>query len=436
MSRQWKKQASVAYGYALTRLVLNSYIYFEELPENYEEKEAVRRQKPFDQKFQKLLQELVDDTLCLDAAAALRSEIQKEMECIIAFTDCFRIYEYVLNRIERKFDEMPSDSGLSDSEAANEIMGFVFESGDAAVMNRRIQEIIGQLPIRFTRQKYYSMVHEALSAYIGAQGEALEDVMYLLRTAGMAELREEQKKQYPDLAEYLEHLEQMTFRTMTAEEYQKAVQFVQLSGEMLNALSEYYQMLQEMVNDLYLIALTKGDAIRNAAHEQCAYRLLDALLKTEHGEIPEAAEQELYGLEGVQEEYYEKYLRMEPIPEFEEGEDEEISNMRKVELLMSSSSFMSLEKKASFHTVTREDIDAAFEAFVQQVEPVLKHSQKPVVRAVMAMTLSTLPICFYSAEEFRAYVENSLGGCSDIAEKEASMELIHQLMEMEDYAVS
>ena len=57
------------------------------------------------------------------------------------------------------------------------------------------------------------------------------------------------------------------------------------------------------------------------------------------------------------------------------------------------------------------------------------------MRAIMATTLSVLPICFNSANEIQTYVENSLGGCSDIAEKEASIDLIHQLMEMEEYAI-
>lgn len=435
MNKQWKKQASVVYGYALTHLALNSYLYFEELPENYEENEILQRQESFDKELQKLLQDLTEGVLCLEAIETLRNRIQKEMESIIAFTDCFRVYEYVLNRVERRFDETLPSSEFSDRELVNQILAFVFEDEEPAVMNQRIQEIIGQLPIRFTRQKYYSMVHEALSIYIGAQTEALEDIMYLLRTAGMIELSSERRALYPQFAEYLHVLEQMTFRTMTAEEYHKGEQLVELASEQLDALSDYYPMLQEMVNDLYLIALTKEAAMRDVVQEQCAYRLIEALLKTENGEIPEAAEDELYGLEGVQEEYYERYLHMDSVPEWKEGEAEELSKMRVIERLMSSSTFAALEENTASQTVTREDIEAAFEAFVQQMEPVLKQGQKPVVRAVMALTLSALPICFNSLEELRAYVENSLGSCSDMAEKEASIELIHMLMEMEDYAV-
>lgn len=435
MAKQWKKQASMAYGYALTRLALNSYMYFEELPEDYGENEAVRRQEPFDQAYKQQLRNFVNGVQELASVSELRDRIQKEMEQIVAYTDCFRVYEYVLNRVERRFDETLPVSGLSNEAIAKQIMGFVTGVKDAADMNRRIQEVIGQLPVRFTKQKYYSMVQEALSAYIGAQGEALENVMYLLSTAGMTEVGEEQKAAYPEFKEYLEELEQIQIRTMTKEEYQKATQLVTLGGEMLNVLSEYYQMMQEMVNDLYLITLTQKDAVRDAAQERSAFHILSGLLAMEGSEIPESVDQELYNLEGVQEEYYEKYMRMEPTPDYEEGEDEEVSRMRMVDLLMSTSSFVSLEQKAALQIVTREDVNAAFDRFVQKIDPVLKGCQKPVMRAIMATTLSVLPICFNSANEIQTYVENSLGGCSDIAEKEASIDLIHQLMEMEEYAI-
>lgn len=435
MVKQWKRQASAAYGYALTRLALNSYMYFEELPEDYSANEAVRRQEPLDLEFQKLLCDLTKDTISLAAVGALRQRVQTEMECIIAFTDCFRIYEYVLNRVERRFDPTLPLSGLSDQEMASQILNFITSVKDAADMNRRIQEVIGQLPVRFTKQKYYSMVQEALSAYIGAQGEALENAMYLLRTAGMAELSDAQKENYPELKAYLDTLGQITFRTMTKEDYQKASGVLALGSEMVGTLSEYYQMLQEMVNDLYLVAMTKADAVRDIEREQCSFRILKGLLEMEEGMIPEVVEEELYNLEGVQEEYYEKYLRVEPAPEYQDGEDEDFSKMRIADLLMSSSNFASLEPKKEFREVTRQDVDAAFDAFVEQIDPVLKSCQKPVVRAIMATTLSALPVCFNSVNEIQEYVVNSLGGCSDLEEKETSIDLIHQLMEMEDYAI-
>lgn len=436
MARQWKKQASVAYGYALTRLALNCFMYFEELPSEYDEsKDATCKQKRMDEEYQNLLKAFSDGSVVLDEVAAFRGRIRKEMEEVIAYTDCFRIYEYALNRVERRFDDFLPVSGLSDEDFIKEVMSFITFVKDAADMNRRIQEMIGQLPVRFTRQKYYGMVREALSAYIGADEEALQNIMYLLRTGGMAELSLQQRADYPELQACLESLEKLQFRTMTREEYQTASQTVLLASEMLFALSEYYQMMQEMANDLYLICLTRGEAVRDASQEKCAFGIIRGLLAMEDRVIPEELEEELCGLEGVQEEYYEKYQRMDPAPEYQEGEDEDAYRMRQVDLLMSTSTFVALDENRMRKTVELKDVDQAFEAFVTQMDPIFLKCQKPVVRAIMATTLSALPICFNSLDEIREYVKNSLGSCSDPAEKEACVDLIHQLMESEDYAM-
>lgn len=434
MAGQWKKQASVAYGYALARLALNGFMYFEELPSEYDvSKDAKSKQKWVDETFQKLLGDLLDGTLDLECTVQFRSRIQNEMAEVIAYTDCFRNYEYALNRVERRFDDTLPESDVSDEEFCREVLSFITSVKDAADMNRRIQEMIGQLPVRFTRQKYYGMVREALSVYIGADGEALENIMYLLRTGGMVELTEEQKEIYPELRSYLAELEALSFRTLTKEAYQKASQIVSLASEMLIALSEYYQTMQEMVNDLYLAGLTGADAVRDAAQESCAMNLLRGLLETKGGEISEELEEQLCGLEGVQEEYYEKYQRLDPVPEYQEGEDADAGRMRQVDLLMSTSTFVSLDTKQAKHTVETAEVDRAFEAFVRKMDPIFQNCQKPVMRAVMATTLSTLPVCFNSLDEIRNYIRNSLGGCSDLAEKEACKDLIHQLMESEDY---
>jgi len=47
MAQHWRKQASVAYGYSLTRLALNTYMYFEELPLTYDDR--AREQKETDE---------------------------------------------------------------------------------------------------------------------------------------------------------------------------------------------------------------------------------------------------------------------------------------------------------------------------------------------------------------------------------------------------
>lgn len=436
MAQHWKKRASVAYGYSLTRLALNTYMYYEELPLAYDERAG--EQEETDRQYMELLGAFLDGNCSAEQIRSFREDIRKRMELVVAYADSFRIYEYALNRMEKRFQEELPAPVCSDEEFVHALMGYVTAVKDAAAMNQRIGQIIGQLPVRFTRQKYYSLVQEALSAYIGSDRSGLDGIMYLLRTSGMAELTKEQRAEKPELDELLDELSKLSFKNMDAGQYQNAQNQVILASERLNALAEYYQLVEEMVNDLYVLSLTKADAIRDIGEEKHAYGILNALCglyRQSVRQIPEELEQELEALEGTQEAYFEKYQRLDPAPEYQEGEEENAAWGRWVDRLMSSSPFALLEEAAAGGTVDRRDVEREAEAFFALMEPVFKSVQKPVMRAIMATTLSYLPLCFNSLDEIQEYIRNSFASCTDLAEKETCMELLQQLMESDGYAV-
>ncbi|MDD3252411.1 MAG: hypothetical protein PHV18_07620 [Lachnospiraceae bacterium] len=430
MAQHWKRLASAAYGYSLTRLALNVWMYFEELPRIAQTEE--------NETFWKLLERCRRDELSREELDDFRNQIQEVMKITVAYADSFRIYEYALNRVERRFETGLPALGMTEAEFADQLRGFVASASDPAQANQRIQDVVGQLPIRFTRQRYYGLVQEALLVFLGADKDSLEQELYLLRTGAMIELTKEQKQAYSQLSELLETLSATSFPNLTAETFHQAQQMVTLASEKLFAASEYYQMLAEMVNDLYVLCLTKQDALKNAAEEAHALRIMDglcALAKDGTREIPPELEEELSFLEGVQETYYEKFERLDPMPEYEAGEDPDISRSRCVELLLSTSSFAELTPKEKTGTVVRKDIEEAMAAFTERLNPVFDTVPKPVMRAIMATTLASLPVFFDSLEEFGDYCRNSLECCTDRAEKESCMELLQQLMESEDYAL-
>ncbi len=439
MAQSWRKQASVAYGYSLTRLTLNMYMFFEEMPLTYDEKR--KDQQELDAAFMEMISGLRDGETDLSAVDGLRKTLNRKMEAVIAFSDSFRIYEYALNRIERRFTDGFPVTDMMEDEFVSQVVNFLTEVKDAAVMNQRIQNVIGQLPVRFTRQKYYGMVHDALCAYIGSDRDSLENTMYLLRTSGMAELSSEHREAYPELSKLLQTLSELSFKELTADAYHDAQARIGLAGEQLFALSDYFQTMEEMVNDLYVIGLTREDAVRDASEETHAFEIIENLCRLYREgsrEIPENVEDKLFALEGIQESYYEKYLRMDPAPEYQSGEDETAYKQRCVERLLSTSAFVPLEEKEAWQkdeVLGREDVEAAFDSFVAAIDPVLASCQKPVMRAIMAATLSNLPLSFRSLDEIRDYIKNSLSSCTDRAERETCMELLQMLMESEDYAL-
>lgn len=440
MASHWRKQASVAYGYSLTRLALNTYTFFEDLSDGYgESKEGRKNREQLDIALIDMLSRTQEEKLTVEAVDELRRSIQTQMEAVVAYTDSFRIYEYALNRVERRFITDLESSPFTEDEFVSQLMGYLTSAKDAAVMNRRIQDVIAQLPVRFTRQKFYSMVREALSAYIGSDKRSLEDMMYLLKTSGMVGLSEAQRAYYPKLSELLDNLEKISFKELTAPAWREAQEQIRVAGEYLFDISEHLQMAVEIVNDIYVICLSRADAMRDTSEEAHTWSIIKELCELYRAgerQIPEAVEAKLYLLEGLQESYYEKYLRMDSAPEYRDGEDESAYKSRCVEKLLSTSAFAELsEVQEQEKAVESKDVDKAAEDFAARLEPVFCTCEKPVMRAIMATVLSNLPICFNSLDEIRDYVKNSLGSCADRAERETCMELLQQLMESEDYAL-
>lgn len=154
MAWNWKKQASIAYGYALAHLVLNYCIYIEDKISGGEDEEVTWAEEQLHQAMERFLSGR-DDLAELDL---FRRQLSDEMMVIAAYTDCFRIYDYALSRLERRFYTTLPPLRLTDEEYTERLFGFVMSAGNSAVMNQRIQLVMEQLPIRFTRQKFFAMV--------------------------------------------------------------------------------------------------------------------------------------------------------------------------------------------------------------------------------------------------------------------------------------
>lgn len=192
-------------------------------------------------------------------------------------------------------------------------------------------------------------------------------------------------------------------------------------------------MAEEMVNDLYILALTRQEAVKNSGEESVVMEILHKLQENPAA-VMETVEN-LYQLEGIQEQYFEKYQRLDMTQEATDEEMPAARYTRMVDRLLSASSFAELAEEPSLQAVTRSDVELAAGKFFKKLDVVFTVNLKPVVRAVMAITLANLPVCFNSRDELWDYIKNSLASCTDSAEKETSMELLEQMMEMEDDAL-
>ena len=100
-SRRRKKQISAACHYAYTRLALNYYMYYEVILEGDLLSSRLER---LSKRYHGLLKDFLEGSLKPEELIGLRDETASAMEANTAYTDAFQAYEYVLNRLEGRFE--------------------------------------------------------------------------------------------------------------------------------------------------------------------------------------------------------------------------------------------------------------------------------------------------------------------------------------------
>lgn len=438
-TRLLKKQMTAAYQYSYVRLVLNYYTLFEIIGE----KPVIPERIFFCcQRLNGLLKEHFSGKNAEEELLKLRKDITHEVEVLTSYTDCFQIYEYVLNRMERTFRVLP-ETGLDDESFAKRLVDFITDTKETAVMNGRIRQIIGQLPVRLTKQKFYSLVMEGLSVYIGSPRENLQDMMDTLRTESMAKLPMGMEEGHKDLFELLEQFRHADYKTMTGEGYEEAAAKLSLACEGLMDESGLYLMLQDIINDFCVLIFARQEAVIDVKEEELYSSLTGEILekfsKEDFTPVNEDFFDRLTQLEGRQEACYERYLRAElPEESNQWNQDPDYIKAVNVDRLLSGSSFVALKKtgeKVETAIVDRSFLEERAGEYFEELEKVLTGASRPVARAIMAKVLSDLPVYFNSIEEIKAYIEGSFQSCLDEAEKETCKELLEELMDDENNLV-
>ena len=428
-----RRQLTAAYHCSYIRLALNFYTAYE----------AAAEKKGFENdrisglcdRFCELLDAcLKGQSDC--GADELRQDVIREMEKVTDYTDAFQAYEYVMNRIEGRFAPKLIGKKPEDTESlTEEILSWFQTAPDPASLRERMQVITGQLPVRFTKQKFFALLEDHLSIYKGLPRSGFEDILYILRSEGLLNRPMAREEAYGTLFDRMKAFEQADLRHLTAQEYRHLASELEEGSREINALSGEILCLIDMVNDLCVILLAQGTAVSDLSCEQNTKEILKGIqtlfASKEWEDIPEEVTDRLPALEGKQEQYFEQWLRDDiSLEELQEENGPEAEAAWKAGLLMSGSAFMSLEKpnadEAEVDEVFfREKLDALFKDMGER----WKELPKAVVRAAMAKCLSSLPANFQSLDEAREYIQGSLDSCSDEIEREACADLIRSLME-------
>lgn len=375
----------------------------------------------------------------------LRTNVISKMKVLTAYTDVFQIYEYIINRLELKYEN--KEYTVDDEEFAKRIMQYIFADKDNAAANAKIQEIVGQLPVRMTKSRFLDLVKDGLSIYRGGDKVAVETFLYMIRTGATLDRPEGFNETYPQLVEYMNALQQADYKNLTMEQYAEVKLILEKAVELLEHTAEAYYTIQEVMNDVYVHLLTKPYAnmpgtidLFKSDMKICSNIILalNGLDCFEEKTVPQSITALLNGLVGKQERLLEIANVADSV-----FYDVEINQQSLIESMMLATAMncldnvMKLQSNSIFVELDREPIvGEADDIYMKRTEKtlltelndLLSNASQMEARAIMASVISRLPVFFNNQNEVSEYIKASLAGCKDEAEKSACIQLIQEII--------
>ena len=162
----------------------------------------------------------------------LRGQVTDRMQVLTAYVDRFVIYEYILNRLQYRFEDQ--EVIAEDSVFAREVLNFIFSTKDNMAINDNIRMVIGQLPVRMTRSHYFDLIRDSISVYKGSDRSALDGHLYMFRTNAMLYHTEDMEKYFTEFVPVMKEFDELDYEKMTGEMYQIYAEKLRVNASKLN----------------------------------------------------------------------------------------------------------------------------------------------------------------------------------------------------------
>lgn len=439
------RSLSAYYRYSLVDLTMKYVMLYEVISEQHN-KQIDQVKDILDQVNQlvkeTMLEEFDESTRAtkVEEIAGVRQDIISRMKSITAYADIMQLYEYVLNRIEDKYADEVEEFDIE--VFTGEIINYIFSDNDNVAINTKVQEIVGQLPVRMTKTKYYDLLKDSISVYKGAERSSVDGYLYMIKSAATLERPKDMKKQFPELYKSVAQIESADFKNLTKPEFYRLNGMVQDRALDLLDISDLFMQLQEIVNCLYAYNLTVGYQNADMKEEALCKELISLVnvnfLEGAKEELDEKELDKLTKLEGAIESSMQEIALLE-------GGYEDVMTMygKKLKSLMlatqgacvttcmkllGNSAFVDLNAKISTKIADDAYIEKVTASLFKNLAKMFDKVPQCVVRAVMASSLNKMPVFFNNSDEIAEYVANSLNQCKDAAEKTACYSIIKDIM--------
>lgn len=429
------------HDYAAIELVFSAYLLMEELGEirpEYEQKE-----EKIIRKIREAVRTVVDGDAdgetAMDSVRQMREEITKKMDLFTAYTDRMICYEYVLNRMEKKYTPIKELDNMLDGyredEFMQKLMLYMFASGDQAVITENIRTVVGQLPVRITKAKFYERLAETLTLYRDGDKSSLDSFLYMIKTSAMLYEPNDYQHNYPDFMQFIEKMDCCDYNDLSEEEYNQIVLELEEKAKDIHEITDFYYTLQRVVNGIYAVLICRKHDEGYSAIVRDSLEVLQAILDKK------ASDEMLVPFEGKIERYVEQTSYLESVLfEIRSSYQKELKDLSYVTLfddlvtvanLLSGSLFIDVETENKDEVVDNSYVTKVTEELTDELDAKFATSTKPVKRAIMGMVLEKLPMIFKNSEEVEKYVRSNLFDCTDKVEKAAVLEILSNLMKEE-----
>lgn len=368
--------------------------------------------------------------------ATMRDNIISTMEILTAYVDRFAIYEHLLNRLEFSFSDEEFDEEYYNTHFTNDIMHYILGNSDNTVTNQRICEMVSQLPMRLSRQKFFELLKDSFMLYKGSDISSVNDFAYMIRTLSGIYTPTDMDSKFSDIKELYDILSTADYTTESKEEYEKLADTLSVATQMVSGLSDVYMNLMDIVNNAYIVTITKDSAIVDVNESQaCKNIIFEAIGNNTDMDVNDCFIQ----LEGHQERIYSQISSNDHIIDMVRNDlldeatlanvVEEFEQLAKCTKLSSGSLFVDLKQNGPEKKAEESDILAIYEEILDKLQSSFKERAIIINRAVMAIVLGSLPVFFNNVDEIQSYINTSLMQCKNKAERQACVSLIQMIID-------
>lgn len=383
---------------------------------------------------------------------SLRNKVYNIVEVLTCYADIFSRYEYMVNRCQYLFDEMPVNAKYTDQDYTRQIMQYIFSDEDNAVVNMKICEIISELPFRMTKNKFFELLKAGMSVYKDSDKETIDDFLYNIETSALLKFPEDMEH-YKDLYEIYTEIKAVDYANIDEETYRSTLDKLTYAADFIEKATNIFMILQGLINKAYAVILLAPYADSAVSEVENARRIVANINENFYDEdfvtLEESITDSFVFMEGIPEKLQNIIQSAEYV--LDDVRNNHLKVVKNImsdkiylalfvtEQLLNDSLFINLDKQYQvFESQAEEEtaeinvsdyLDKQYEKLEEELRVFFVEHNKQMNKAIMSLVLSKLPVFFNNVSEVQEYVYNALVNCTNKAEKAAAIEIINGLME-------